>query len=91
MKRGFKQLKLEGDSELAVNKVRMQCEARNQCLKRYRNMVWDEIEYYDAFNISHVDRTLNKMVDSLTTTATLFQPWLTNPYITRYFMKIGTY
>jgi len=59
----------------------MKCEARNQRLKRYRNAVWDEIEYFDAFNISHIDRTLNEMVDSLATATTLFQPWLTNPYI----------
>jgi hypothetical protein len=45
-------------------------------------VVWDEIEYYDAFNISHVHKDLNKLVDSLVTAATLFQPWATNPYIT---------
>jgi hypothetical protein len=44
--------------------------------------VWDEIEYFDAFNISHIDRTSNEMVDSLATAATLFTPWMTNPYIT---------
>jgi hypothetical protein len=44
--------------------------------------VWDEIEYLDAFNISHIDRNLNEMDDSLAIVATLFQLWLTNPYIT---------
>jgi hypothetical protein len=44
--------------------------------------VWDEIESFDAFDISHIDRTLNEMTDSLATAATLFTPWMTNPYIT---------
>jgi hypothetical protein len=34
----------------------------------------DEIEYFDAFNISHIDRNLNEMVDSLAIVATLFTP-----------------
>jgi hypothetical protein len=50
-------------------------------MKRYKHEVWDDIEYFDAFNISHIDRTINEMVDSLETTATLFTPWMTNPYI----------
>jgi hypothetical protein len=73
---------VEGDSELIVNQVTMKCEARNQRLKRYRHVVWDEIECFDAFNISHIDRTLNEKADSLATTATLFTPWMTDPYIT---------
>ena len=44
--------------------------------------MWDEIEYFDACNISHIDRNLNEMVNSLATVATLFTPWMTNPYIT---------
>jgi len=79
---GVKLLKVEGDYELVVHHIRMQCEARYQWLKRYRNAVWDKIEYFYAFNISDIDRTLNQMVDSFATFATVFQPWLTNPYIT---------
>jgi hypothetical protein len=44
--------------------------------------VCDGIEYFDAFNISHIDKTVNEMVDSLATAATLFIPWMTEPYIT---------
>jgi ribonuclease HI len=58
-KMGIKLLKVEGDSELIVNQVTMKCEARNQRLKMYRYAVWDEIEYFDAFNISHIDSTYN--------------------------------
>jgi hypothetical protein len=81
-KMGIKLLKVEGDFELILNQVKMKCEARNQQLKRYRHAMWDELEHFDALNISRIDRTLNEMVNSLATVATLFQPWMTNPYIT---------
>jgi ribonuclease HI len=61
-KMGIKLLKVEGDSELIMNEVRMKWEGQDQPLKRYRHVVWDEIEYFDAFNISHIYGTLNEMV-----------------------------
>jgi ribonuclease HI len=81
-KMGIKTLQVEDDSELILNQVRIKCEAWNQQLKRYRHVVWDETKYLDSFYISHIDRTLNEMVDSLAIVATLFTPWMTNPYIT---------
>ena len=34
-------------------------------LKQYRNAVWDQIEFFDAFGISWRDRSQNKMADLL--------------------------
>jgi hypothetical protein len=64
---------------------RKECEARHPCMKRYRNVVWDEIELFDAFNITHIGREINKDDDLLARTATLFQPYITNPYIQHLF------
>ena len=34
-------------------------------MKQYRNAVWDEIEAFDAFGITWMDRSNNKMADLL--------------------------
>jgi len=80
-KMGLKCLRVEGDSELIMKQVRKECEARHLCMKRYINVVWDEIELFDAFNITHIGREINKDDDSLARTTTLFQHYITNPYI----------
>jgi hypothetical protein len=85
---GIKMLKVEGDSELIVNQVKMHCEARNPHLKRYRDAVWDEIECFDAFNITAIPRMFNKLVDSMATAATLFQPCTPHPYI-KYMVEVS--
>ena len=80
-KMGLKCLRVEGYFELIVKQVRKECEAIHPCMKRYKNVVWDEIELFDAFNITHIGREINKDADSLARTTTLFQPYITNPYI----------
>jgi ribonuclease HI len=52
----IKQLNKEGNSKLMVNQVKTHCEARNPRLRRYRDVVWDEIECFNAFNITYVTR-----------------------------------
>ena len=37
----------------------------NKRLKQYRNVVWDQIELFDAFGISWMERSQNKMTDLL--------------------------
>jgi len=73
-KMGLKCLRVEGDSELIVKQVHKECETRHPCMKMYKNAVLDEIELFDAFNITHIDRGINRDADSLARTTTLFQP-----------------
>ena len=77
----MKYLRVEGDSELIVKQVRKEYEARHPRMRRYKNAVWDEIELFDAFNISHIVREVNREVDALARSATLFDPTLANPFI----------
>ena len=77
----MKSLKVEGDSELIVNKVCKECKASHPRMRRYRNTVWDEIELFDAFNISHIGREINREADVLARLAISFDPTLANPYI----------
>jgi hypothetical protein len=39
--------------------------AKNERLKRYRNVVWDSIELFNAFAIKVVPRDSNVKVDAL--------------------------
>lgn len=48
-KKGIKLLCTKGDAELIVNQVHNHYSMKNERLKHYRNRVWDEIEYFDAF------------------------------------------
>lgn len=73
-KRGIQLLKVFGDSELVVNQVRGLCEVKNARLKRYREVVWDEIECFMAFSISAIPRAQNKVAESMAFAAISFQP-----------------
>ena len=39
--------------------------SKNKRLKWFRNVVWDMIEFFDAFGITWNDRSCNKVVDLL--------------------------
>ncbi|XP_057825751.1 uncharacterized protein LOC131037573 [Cryptomeria japonica] len=64
-KRGIKNLKVHGDSELIVNQVRGLNAVKNDNLKAYKLRVWDSIEDFDAFNIVAVPRSRNQHADWL--------------------------
>lgn len=61
-KHGIKNLKVIGDSELVISQVRSKYASKNKRLKKYINVVWDEIEKFDAFNIDWKERNHNRMV-----------------------------
>ena len=52
-----------------VSHIRQDFASKNKRLKQYRNVVWDEIEEFDAFGITSMDRKNNKMVDLLANVA----------------------
>lgn len=47
---------------------------KNERLKHYRNRIWDEIEYFDAFSIEAIPRSQNSRADSLAVSASLLLP-----------------
>jgi ribonuclease HI len=62
---GCGHLTVFGDSELVVNLVRKIYSPSNKLLKRYTQVVWMLISNLLSFNITHVKRELNSMVDRL--------------------------
>jgi ribonuclease HI len=62
---GFGHLTFLGDSELVVNLVRKIYSPRNKLMKCYTQTIWALISNLLSFNITHVKRELNSMVDKL--------------------------
>ena len=58
-----------GDSKLIVQQVKASYASKNKRLKQYRNAIWDEIKAFDAFGITWMDRSNNKMADLLANVA----------------------
>ncbi|KAH9310583.1 hypothetical protein KI387_025618, partial [Taxus chinensis] len=63
--RGVRNLLACGDVELVFKQVRDLFQVKNRRLKHYRNLVWDSIEFFDAFSIKVVPREKNTRDDSL--------------------------
>jgi ribonuclease HI len=63
---GIDKIVVFGDSELIIHQIRNMYQTKHQRLKQYINEVWDLIEnFFLAFNITFVQRSLNQQVDSL--------------------------
>jgi ribonuclease HI len=60
---GCGHLTIFGDYELVVNLVRKIYSPNNKLMKRYTQVVWMLISNLLSFNITHVKRELNSMVD----------------------------
>jgi hypothetical protein len=71
---GIKILKLIGDSDLIMMQIKNQFGTKNIKLKRYRHVVWDSIQMFDAFSIEAVQREQNEKDDSLVVAAFTLLP-----------------
>jgi ribonuclease HI len=67
---GCGHLSFFGDFELVVNLVRKIYSLCNKLMKRYTQTIWVLISNLLSFNITHVKRELNSMVDRLAVFAT---------------------
>jgi ribonuclease HI len=73
---GCVHLSIFGDSELVVNLVCNIYSPRDKLMKRYTQTVWALISKLLSFNITHVKRDLNSIVDRLA----VLQPLLINNF-----------
>jgi ribonuclease HI len=62
---GCGHLSIFGDSELVVNLIRKVYSPSNELMERYIQTVWALISNLLSFNITHVKRELNSLVDKL--------------------------
>jgi ribonuclease HI len=70
----IKELKVFGDSEIIVRKVKNTIHCNSPQLRNYQQEVHRLIYNFEAFNITIVPRTKNTLVDSLATTASILSP-----------------
>jgi hypothetical protein len=71
-------LKVHGDSELIVQKVRNVYQKKNIRLKDYKNEIWDIVEsFFLSFNILYIPRNQNEQDDSLVVATSTFKTPLT--------------
>ena len=70
---GIKLLSIKGDSDLIVQQVKGQFACKCQRLEKYRNAIWDRMEFFDALNIEAIPRDQNSATDQLAFAASTHQ------------------
>jgi len=61
----IKNLHVKGDSNLIVSQVNSNFISKNTRLKKYRDVIWEAIKYFDNFWIDSIPREENHLADSL--------------------------
>jgi len=65
LKRKCRRLNIFLDSELLVNQINGQYQVKNEKLKILMRDVRKLLSYLDSFTVSHIDRSLNHLADTL--------------------------
>ena len=71
---GIKMLSISGDSDLIILQVNNEFACKCKRLKKYRNVVWDTMEYFDALNLISIPRYENSLANKLAVVASTLQP-----------------
>ena len=71
---GIKMLNIRGDSDLIMIQVKNHFSYKCKKLKKYRNAVWDTMEFFDALNLTSIHRDQNSLEDNLAIVSSTFQP-----------------
>lgn len=72
--REIKCLHVIRDSDLVVSQIKKKFSAKNERLRRYRNLIWDTIELFDAFSIESIPREKTHVIDALDMSAIALKP-----------------
>jgi hypothetical protein len=71
---GIKILNIKGDSNLVILQVKNKYACKSERLRRYRNAIWDTIEFFDAIDLIAIPRDQNSLADSLAVSTSTLQP-----------------
>jgi ribonuclease HI len=71
---GIKILNIKGDSNLVILQVKNKYACKSERLRKYRNAIWDTIEFFDAIDIIVIPRDQNSLADSLVVATSTLQP-----------------
>jgi ribonuclease HI len=61
---GIKILNIKGDSDLIILQVKNKFARKSERLRKYRNAIWDTMEFFDALNITEIPREHNILADN---------------------------
>jgi hypothetical protein len=71
---GIKILNIKGDSDLVILQVKNKYACKSERLRRYKNVIWDVIEFFDAIDLIAIPRDQNSLANSLVVAASTLQP-----------------
>ena len=70
---GIKVLSIKGDSDLIISQVKNLFACKCRRLKKYRNDVWDTMEYFSALDLMAVPRLENSEADKLAVATSILE------------------
>ena len=68
---GIKMLSIKGNSNVVILQVKNEYACKCKRLKKYRNAVWDTMEFFDALNLIAILRDRNRMAYKLAVTTSI--------------------
>ena len=71
---GIKMLNIRGDSDLIILQVKNHFSFQFKRLKKYRNAMWDTMEFFDALNLTSIHRDQNSLAEKQAVAASTLQP-----------------
>jgi ribonuclease HI len=71
---GIKILNIKDDCNLAILQVKNKFACKSDRLRRYKNAVWDAMEFFEALDLIEIPREMNSKAYSLVVAASTFQP-----------------
>ena len=70
---GIKMLNIKGDSDLVIQQLKNNYKCKSDRLKKYRNAIWDTMDWFDAVNLQEIPRKMNGLTDKLAVAASTLQ------------------
>ena len=58
---GIKMLNIKGDFDLVILQLKDKYRCKSDRLKKYRNAIWDTMEWFDALNLQKIPREHNAL------------------------------
>jgi hypothetical protein len=71
---GIKILNIKGDPKLVILQVKNKYACISERLRRYINVIWDTMEFFDAIDLISIPRDQNNLADSLAIAASTLHP-----------------
>jgi hypothetical protein len=71
---GIKILNIKGDSDLVIFQVKNKYVCKSERLRRYRNAIWNVIEFFDAMDLIAIPRDQNSLAENLVVAGSTLPP-----------------